>query len=101
MAPHMCLQSVATGVVARLPLAFAPFTHILGLLGTSRSAMRVLDMLHQLVIVDRLAKVAVLPQTQRLGVVSQSIFIMRGGTRGAAVAVGGDGNGVLVVYWLD
>ena len=61
MTAHMRLQRISTRVIARLALALAPLAHILGLLRTAGGAMHALHMSHELVVVHRVAEIAVFP----------------------------------------
>ena len=76
MAPHMRLQRIPTGMIAGLTLALAPFANILGLLRPAGCTMRALHMLHQLIIVNGVAVIAVSPETLRLRFLAEGVFVM-------------------------
>ena len=97
MTPHVRLQRVPTGMIARLPLTIAPFAHILRLLRPTRRAVRALHVLDQLVVVRRLSERAVPPQALRLRLISQRILVVCRRARRAAEGIGGDGD-VIVLF---
>lgn len=87
VAPHVCFESIPTGVIALFALALAPLACVLGLFGSASRAMHVLHMIYKLVVVLRRAPRAVSPLALGLRIFPDRILVVRRRARRVAPAI--------------